>query len=126
MVDCHIGIGLTCARNGPMAAHPGVNRIMYVRGTGRQWRDVPTDLPPRSTLHDDLGRWNDDGTLESIHHTLYVRCREHVAREASPTACVIGSQSGKSAEKGGAASIRTAMTRARRSKAGSGISWSTR
>jgi len=33
--------------------------------------------------------------------TLYVKCREDMDREASPTACVIDSQSVKSAEKGG-------------------------
>jgi hypothetical protein len=42
-----------------------------------------------------------------------VKCREAMDREASPTACVIDSQSVKSAEKGGAASIRAAMMLAR-------------
>jgi len=41
-----------------------------------------------------------DGTLDRIHHALYVKCREAMDREASPTACVIDSQSVKSAEKG--------------------------
>jgi transposase len=39
-----------------------VNGIMYVLSTGCQWRFVPKDLPPKSTLHDDLERWNYDGT----------------------------------------------------------------
>jgi hypothetical protein len=42
-----------------------------------------------------------------------VQCREMAGREASPTACVIDSQSVKSVEKGGPASIRPGMTRAR-------------
>jgi transposase len=79
-----------------------VNGIMYVLSTGCQWRCVPKDLPAKSTLHDYLDRWNYDGTLEKIHHTLYVKCREQLGREASPTACVMDSQSVKSAEKGGA------------------------
>ncbi len=37
-----------------------------------------------------------------IHYILYQKCREAVDRQASPTACVIDSQSVKSAEKGGA------------------------
>jgi transposase len=78
-----------------------VNGIMYVLSTGCQWRYVPGDLPPRSTLHFYLQRWQYDGTLMKIHHTLYMKCREQVGREASPTACVIDSQSVKSAEKGG-------------------------
>ena len=76
-----------------------VNGIMYVLSTGCQWRYVPKDLPPKSTLHDYLDRWNYDGTLEKIHHALYVKCREQLGREASPTACVMDSQSVKSAEK---------------------------
>ncbi len=79
-----------------------LNGILYVLSTGCQWRYVPKDLPPRSTLHDYLQRWNYDGTLGRIHHTLYIKCREQMGREASPTACVIDSQSVKSAEKGGA------------------------
>ena len=50
-----------------------------------------------------------DGTLENIHHALYVKCREQAEREASPTACIIDSQSVKSAEKGGTALIRTGL-----------------
>jgi transposase len=78
-----------------------VNGIMYVLSTGCQWRYVPTDLPARSTLHAYLQRWDHDGTLEQIHQTLYVRCREWLNRAAMPTAGIIDSQSVKSAEKGG-------------------------
>jgi len=53
-----------------------VNGLMYILGSGCQWRDIPKDLPPRSTIHDYLDRWSYDGTLENIHHALYVRCRE--------------------------------------------------
>ena len=44
----------------------------------------------------------------AIHHALYLKCREKAAREASPTACIIDSQSVKSAEKEGLASTATA------------------
>jgi Transposase DDE domain len=44
--------------------------------------------------------WGYDGTLDRIHHALYVKCREQAEREASPTATIIDSQSVKSAEKG--------------------------
>ena len=65
-----------------------VNGIMYVLSTGCQWRYMPKDLPPRSTLHRYFDLWNYDGTLERIHHALYVKCREKLEREASPTACI--------------------------------------
>jgi transposase len=79
-----------------------VNGLMYILGSGCQWRDIPRDLPARSTIHDYLDRWSYDGTLDRIHHTLYIKCREQAGRQASPTAAVIDSQSVKSAEKGGA------------------------
>ena len=94
-----------------------MNGIMYVLSTGCQWRAVPTDLPPRSTLFDYLNLWSWDGTLDRMHHALYVECREQSDREASPTAAIIDSQSVKSAEKGGPGLIRMAMMRARKSRA---------
>jgi transposase len=99
-----------------------VNGIMYVLSTGCQWRAIPKDLPPKSTVFHYLDLWNYDGTLLRIHHALYVKCREQVDREVSPTACIIDSQSVKSAEKGGSASIRTALTAARLSRAKRGTS----
>lgn len=103
-----------------------VNGLLYVLSTGCQWRALPKDLPPRSTVFDYFGLWRWDGTLERIHHELYVRCREQAGREASPTAAIIDSQSVKSAEKGGPRSTRRAMTPARRSRARSATSSSIR
>ena len=100
-----------------------MNGVMYVLSTGCQWRALPKDLPPKSTVHDYLILWSCDGTLECIHHALYVACREQAEREVSPTAAIIDSQSVKSAEKGGAASIRRAMMRGRRSRARSAMFW---
>jgi transposase len=77
-----------------------VNGLMYVLSSGCQWRAMPTDLPPRSTVNGYLSLWDYDGTLDRIHHALYVRCRDQAEREASPTAAIIDSQSVKSAQKG--------------------------
>jgi transposase len=76
-----------------------VNGVMYVLSTGCQWRYIPKDLPPRSTVNGYFCLWSWDGTLERIHDALYVKCREQAQRQISPTACVIDSQSVKSAEK---------------------------
>jgi transposase len=100
--------------------------IFYVLATGCQWRALPKDLPPRSTVHEYLQLWAWDGTLARLHHALYVQARERAGKEASPTAAIIDSQSVRSAEKGGPGSTRRATMRARRSRAGSGTSWSTR
>ena len=74
--------------------------LMYVLSTGCQWRAMPKDLPPRSTVNFYFCRWQHDGTLDRLHHALYVLCRERTDREASPTVAIIDSQSVKSAEKG--------------------------
>jgi transposase len=103
-----------------------LNGLLYVLSTGCQWRAVPKDLPPKSTLFSYFDLWNWDGTLGRIHQELYVKCREAMGREASPTAAIIDSQSVKGAEKGGAALTRAGMMRGKRSKARSGISSSIR
>lgn len=103
---------------------------------GRQWRDVcvehqlpvvslPKDLPAKSTVNDYFRRWNDDRTLERVHRALYVACQKKADRGASPSAAIIDSQSVKGAEKEGARSTGTAVTRARRSRARSGMCLST-
>ena len=103
-----------------------VNGLMYILSTGCQWRAIPKDLPPRSTVYDYFELWSWDGTLDRIHDALYVKCREQASREASPTVAIIDSQSVKSAEKGGARSTRRAMMRGKGSKARSVTFSSTR
>ena len=98
-----------------------MNGVMYILSTGCQWRSIPKDLPPRSTVHRYFIWWQCDGVLDRIHDALYVECRKKAERDADPTACIIDSQSVKSAEKGGHASIRMAMMRAKRSRARSVI-----
>ena len=89
-----------------------MNGMMYVLSAGCQWRYIPKDLPPKSTVYRYFCDWSRDRTLDRIHHVLYVKCREKLGLEASPTACIVDSQSVKSAEKGGPASTRRASTRA--------------
>ena len=52
---------------------------MYVLCTGCQWRAIPKDLPPRSTLYGYFDLWSWDGTLDRIHDALYM----NAARERS-------------------------------------------
>ena len=102
------------------------NAICYVLATGCQWKALPKDLAAKSTAHHYFMLWDWDGTLECIHHMLYVATREREGREASPTAAIIDSQSAKAAQKGAPRSTRRATMRARRSRAASGTSSSTR
>ena len=74
-----------------------MNAVLYLLGTGCQWRALPKDFPPRTTVFEYLDLWEWDRTLERVHHALYVAVREQAKREASPTAAIIDSQSVKSA-----------------------------
>jgi transposase len=53
-----------------------MNVVMYILSTGCQWRYLPKDFPPRSTVHNYFVWWHCDGVLDRIHHALYVECRE--------------------------------------------------
>ncbi len=54
---------------------------MHVLSTGCQWRAIPQDLPPRSTVYDYFDLWGWDGTLDRLHDALYLRCRGAASRE---------------------------------------------
>jgi len=71
-----------------------------ILSTGCQWRARPQDSAARSTVNHYYHRWQWDGTLDRIHHELYMKCRDLIERDASPTAAIIDSQSVKSAERG--------------------------
>jgi transposase len=77
--------------------------IFYVLSTGCQWKALPKDFPPKSTVHWYLMLWEWDGTLKWIYHALYLAACGQEGREASPTAAIIESQSTKAAPKKGGA-----------------------
>jgi len=75
-----------------------VNALFYILTSGCQWRLLPKDFPPYSTVQRFFYRWRDDGLWEKINHWLVMEEREANGREASPTAGVIDSQSVKTTE----------------------------
>jgi transposase len=78
-----------------------VNAMLYLLTTGCQWRLLPKEFPPFSTVQRFFYRWRDAGLWQTINHFLVMRTREAAGREASPTAGVLDSQSVKTTEAAG-------------------------
>src|SRR6266704_3517766 len=86
-----------CPRGRPreVALREIVNAILYVARTGCQWRALPKDLPPCSTVQYYFYLWRDDGTWERINAALVRLVRKRQGRNATPSAGIIDSQSVK-------------------------------
>ena len=70
-----------------------VNGIFYLLRAGCQWRMLPRDFPPRSTVYGYFRAWIAAGVWAHVHDVLYRRTRELEGRDESPTAAIIDSQS---------------------------------
>ena len=78
-----------------------VNAMLYQKRTGCQWRYLPHDFPPWSTVKNYFYQWAGDGTFERILDTLRRRVRAKEGRAEEPSLGIADSQSVKTTEVGG-------------------------
>jgi hypothetical protein len=101
-VDCAVDLTSEAGRS---QAH-GQSNMRCERGHVRLGHRMPVASDPKGPATAQCGarfsRFVDyDGTLDRMHHVLYLAYREQGKCEASPTVAIIYSRSVKSGEKGG-------------------------
>jgi putative transposase len=74
--------------------------VLYLLRTGCQWRYLPSEYPPYTTVQRHFYAWRDAGLIERLNHFLVMANREAAGRDASPSAAVVDSQSVKTTETG--------------------------
>jgi putative transposase len=78
-----------------------LNAIFYVVRSGCQWRLLPRNFPPWSTVHHYFRLWRLDGTWERINAVLRERIRVREGRNPQPSAAILDTQSVKTTSVGG-------------------------
>jgi transposase len=101
VIEPHMPPPAQCGRPRGTSLREVVNAIFYIAQTGCQWRMLPGDFPPFTTVQRYFYGWRAEGRWQTINHALLMAVRETEGREASPTAGVIDSQSAKTTEAGG-------------------------
>jgi putative transposase len=78
-----------------------VNAIFYVNRSGCQWRLLPHDFPPKSTVYYYFSQWRDDGTWDVFTQSLREQVRVAAGKEPTPSMAIVDSQSVKGTETSG-------------------------
>ncbi|MFD0684320.1 IS5 family transposase [Actinomadura fibrosa] len=73
-----------------------MDAILYVDRTGIPWRYLPHDYPPWASVYSYFAAWQKDGVFTQLNGLLRRLVRQQ-GRDTEPSACIIDSQSVKTA-----------------------------
>ena len=89
LIAPHLPPPAECGRRRKTSLREVVNAIFYIAQTGCQWRLLPKEFAPFTTVQRYFYAWRAEGLWQVINHALLMAVREAEGREASPTAGVI-------------------------------------
>lgn len=78
-----------------------VDALLYILSTGCQWRLLPRDFPPRTTVQRYFYRWRDQDIWQRLNRHLVAHARQFQGRAPVPSLGIIDSQSVATTQSGG-------------------------
>ena len=101
IVEPHLPAALPGGRPRTTNLRAVVNAIFYLLRTGCQWRLLPRQFPPRSTVYHYFSLWRTQGVWTRLQWVLHKRVRAAAGRAECPTVVIMDGQSVKTTERGG-------------------------
>lgn len=93
LIERHLPRGADFGRPRETEMRDVVDAILYILRTGCQWRYLPADFPPKSTVWRYFDRWRRDGALDAIHDLLRKKVRAAEKPYRPRTSASVDSQS---------------------------------
>ena len=85
LIEPHLPPPPSCGRMRETSMRDVVNAVFYIAQTGCQWRLLPKEFPPYSTVQRYFYAWRDSGVWQTINHVLLMEVRKPpAARQVRP------------------------------------------
>ena len=81
LIEPHLPAAKPLGRRRETKLRRVIDAMLYLLTTGCQWRLLPKDFPPHTTVQRFFYGWRDDGTWRRINHHLLMAAREAMGRE---------------------------------------------